>query len=204
MPFSRATTSEPIGRSPSCDCPLATFATGSMLGPPETKVGSTPNFVKLPSSTPAKKPPYWMLLIQDNWNDSGCACCAKAAPRPIIGDANVAMAAADTPPFNTRRRVGSKANSMTGLRVLGRRSRAGSKRCAISLEGRGELSQTLGAEQRSKLRRAFTDVGRKQAFSALAVLGQRRLDDGRVIGSEQRMASAAKHGQPPIAVEMVV
>src|SRR5271170_5468537 len=98
LPFSFATMSGPMGRSPSCDCPLATLATGSTLGPPETKVGSMPYFLKLPCSTPAKKPPYWMLLIQDSWNDSGFACCAKAAPRPIQDDdASVVTTAADAP-----------------------------------------------------------------------------------------------------------
>src|SRR5260370_20625662 len=117
MPFTFATMSGPMGRSPSCDCPLATLATGSTLGPPETKVGSMPYFLKLPCSTPAKKPPYWMLLIQDSWNDSGFACCAKAAPRPIHDDdASVVTTAADAPAFNTRRRVGSTLNSITALR----------------------------------------------------------------------------------------
>src|ERR1700692_2829392 len=56
-----------------------------------------------------------MLFIQDNWNDSGFACCAKAAPRLIQEDdaSAVAMAA---PAFNTRRRVGSTLNSITALR----------------------------------------------------------------------------------------
>src|SRR5882757_773715 len=117
MPFSLAMMRGPIGRSPSCDCPLATLATGSTLGPPETKVGSVPNFLKLPCSMPAKKPPYWMLLIQDNWNDSGFPCCARAVPRPIQDDdASVVATVAVAPAFNTRRRVGSTLNSITALR----------------------------------------------------------------------------------------
>src|ERR1700722_9052952 len=116
MPFSFAMMSGPIGRSPSCDCPLATLATGSTLGPPETKVGSMPYFLKLPSSTPAKKPPYWMLLIQDSWNDNGFACCAKAAPRPIQeDDANAVAAAVDALAFNILRRVKLMLNVITAL-----------------------------------------------------------------------------------------
>src|ERR1700722_6342866 len=114
MHFSFATMSGPIGRSPSCDCPLATLATGSTLGPPETKVGSMPYFLKLPSSTPAKKPPYWMLLIQDSWNDNGFACCANAVVRPIQeDDANVV--AADAPAFNMLRRVKLTLNVIPAL-----------------------------------------------------------------------------------------
>ena len=144
MPFSLATTIGPIGRSPSCDWPLATLATGSMLGPPDTKVGSTPNFLKLPFSTPAKKPPYWMLLIHDSWNESGCACCAKATSRPVQAtDATAPVAASEAPVLRRRRRVGSNLSVITALRFSDVTTFV-SKHCTISARGGGALDGISG------------------------------------------------------------